>query len=346
MSRAAATPPPCPALGPLAAPTATDALGRERMTLDEHFRRDHFDTPEVDVAAWCLEVGGVVRRSLRLALADLEAGSTSELVVLECAGHRRAEQVPTADGVPWGTGAVGELLWTGVPLAALLGRAGVIRGATAVVLEGGDRGPVPGGHEEPYAKALPLAKAMASESLVAVAAAGAPIPVRRGGPVRAIIPGWYATDSVKWLQRITVVDAPFAGHFEAGDYRLAPVGSDAPGERLADLRVHALVTSPGDGARLDAGEHDLRGIAWGGAGGIDAVRIRIDGGPWRPAELGPDRGRFARRFWTARWHATQGVHHIEVRARDRGGQMQPLEHVPNRDGYANHSVPRVRVVVA
>ena len=49
-----------------------------------------------------------------------------------------------------GTGAVGTAEWTGVPLAALLERAGVDDDAREIVLEGADRGiaaepPVPPG---------------------------------------------------------------------------------------------------------------------------------------------------------------------------------------------------------
>ena len=46
-------------------------------------------------------------------------------------------------------------------------------------------------------------------------------PADGGSPLRVIVPGWDATDSVKWLSRITVVDCPFTGHFELLDYRLA-----------------------------------------------------------------------------------------------------------------------------
>ena len=39
-----------------------------------------------------------------------------------------------------------------------------------------------------------------------------------GFPVRAIVPGWYAMASVKWLQRIIVTDQPFTGYYQTLDY--------------------------------------------------------------------------------------------------------------------------------
>jgi DMSO/TMAO reductase YedYZ molybdopterin-dependent catalytic subunit len=40
---------------------------------------------------------------------------------------------------------------------------------------------------------------------------GEELPPEHGFPVRAIVPGWYAMASVKWLQRIIVVDRPING---------------------------------------------------------------------------------------------------------------------------------------
>jgi len=314
----------------LAEATPVHALLLGELPFDAHFRRDHFAPPERNGHPWVLEVGGMVRRPLRLDAAGLRAlGGRSELVTLECAGHRRTEHRPLPPGLPWGVGALGEARWTGTPLATVLARAGVLPGARAVVLEGADAGPVPGRDEdEPFARALPLAKARAPETLLAWAVGGAAIEHRRGGPVRAIVPGWYATDSVKWLARVTVVADEFTGFFEAEDYRV-------DGARLTALPVHALV--------LDGGPELVRGIAWGGEGGVARVDVRADGGPWRPAELGPSRGAYARRFWSARRPASARV--LEVRATDAAGLAQPGEPRPNPCGYANNSVHRVEMQV-
>ena len=44
----------------------------ERLTPSEQFYvRSHFPVPELNAADWCLQVGGLIERPLRLTLADL-----------------------------------------------------------------------------------------------------------------------------------------------------------------------------------------------------------------------------------------------------------------------------------
>jgi DMSO/TMAO reductase YedYZ molybdopterin-dependent catalytic subunit len=40
---------------------------------------------------------------------------------------------------------------------------------------------------------------------------GAPLPAAHGAPLRAVAPGWYATDSVKWLVRIELIEGEYDG---------------------------------------------------------------------------------------------------------------------------------------
>ncbi len=334
-------------LADVADATPLNALLLDEMPLDAHFRRDHFPAPALRPAEWALEVTGAVRRPLTLDVAALRAlGERSERVVLECAGHRRTEYSPGVPGLAWAEGAVGEARWKGAQLAAVLERAGVLASARSVVLEGADRGPFEGREgEHSFARELPLAKALAPETALTWEANDEPIPLRRGGPVRAIVPGWYATDSVKWLTRVTVLETPFTGPWELDDYRYRDPGETGSGRRMTALPVHALIAEP---RTLDAprpGSATVRGVAWGGEGGIDRVDVRIDGGPWRAAELAPSRGTYARRFWSAPWIATPGRHQIEVRATDAANNRQPEVVRWNPGGYANNAVHGVVVTV-
>ena len=115
-----------------ARPTPLWALELPELPTDHHFRRDHFGVPELDPAGWRLQVAGAVEQPLRLSLAEVQALPAQTLkVVLECAGHRRTELDPPAEGIPWGAGAVGEARWTGVPLRELLALARPSRRAAA-----------------------------------------------------------------------------------------------------------------------------------------------------------------------------------------------------------------------
>jgi sulfane dehydrogenase subunit SoxC len=174
---------------------------------------------------------------------------------------------------------------------------------------------------------------------------GKPIPPAHGGPVRAIVPGWYATDSVKWLERVHVARGEFDGPFQAVDYRFATADDPGLGVRMERMPVQALITDPATGAGLPAGRILVRGAAWSGAGAITRIEVCVDDGGWRDAAVTARTGRYGRTLWEFRWAAAPGVHTLAVRATDAGGAVQPAEPVWNRRGYANNSVHRVTVTV-
>ena len=329
-------------------PTPLEALELPAIPIELHFVRDHFPAPELDPAEWSLEVTGN-RQALEIDLEQLRLLPERTLrVVLECAGHRRAEFDPVPSGQPWPCGAVAERAGRGPPPGAVAPPGRHPRGrAFEVVLEGSDSGPVEGFEgTHRFARSLPLAKALHHDVLLVHAMNGEPIPVDRGGPVRAIVPGWYATDSVKWLDRIWFTPEPFDGVFQAHDYRLKLPGEPGPGRRMTAVPVHALITTPADGAHdLTAGEAVIRGVAWGGAGGLAQVRVRVDQGPWIPARLAPARGPYARTHWELPCRLTPGIHEISCRAIDVAGRTQPSDPPANERGYGNNAVQRIAVRV-
>src|SRR5262249_33154198 len=151
--------------------------------------------------------------------------SRSQVALLECSGNGRVFLVPRVDGVPWELGAVSNAEWTGVPLAAVLERAGLKSDALEVVCEGADAGQIGGNLEEAkspgtihYARGLSLEKARKPEVLLAYKMNGADLPAAHGFPVRLLVPGWYGMASVKWLNRIIVTDRPFQGYFQTMAY--------------------------------------------------------------------------------------------------------------------------------
>ncbi|MFC3799724.1 molybdopterin-dependent oxidoreductase [Cohnella sp. GCM10012308] len=99
--------------------------------------------------------------------------------------------------------------WEGIPLAQLLDAAGVQAGAQYVKFYSGDG---------EYTDALSLEQARMKDVLVAVLHDGKPIHRDYGGPVRLIVPGMYAYKSVKWLDRIELIDRPHIGYWEERGY--------------------------------------------------------------------------------------------------------------------------------
>ena len=134
--------------------------------------RNHFPAPKLDLASYRLRIDGAIRNPFSLSYQELrDMPSETRVATLECAGNSRAFLVPRIEGVQWELGAVGNAEWTGVPLAALLERAGLEEDVCEIVLEGADRGtptekPIPPGTIS-YSRSLPRDKAVCREVLIA-----------------------------------------------------------------------------------------------------------------------------------------------------------------------------------
>jgi DMSO/TMAO reductase YedYZ molybdopterin-dependent catalytic subunit len=325
-------------LRPEVRPTPLAALALENPPTELHFVRHHFGVPLEDSQTWVLELGGKVEHPRRYSLADLKRRAPrTQTVVLECAGHRRSEFDPTTSGLQWGAGAVSEARWTGVPLAELLAEASPTCGSREVLFEGADRGPHRTSSDEvPFARSMPLERALADDVLLAWEMNDRPISPRHGAPLRVIVPGSYAVASVKWLRRIEVLDRAFDGPFQLQDYQLN-------GEPLHELRPNSLIVKPEPGDAITTGAVELFGVAWGGRGGIAGVEFRRVGAAWQQATVRRPQQPWGLIRWSGLLELPPGEQIVEVRARDRAGYIQPEKPEWNMLGYANNSVHRVRV---
>ena len=96
---------------------------------EQFFVRSHFGVPKLERDAWRLIIEGRVRQRCEIAFDELvQMPSRTLTMTLECAGNSRIFLSPKVGGLQWELGAVGNAEWTGVPLAAVLKRAGVKAG--------------------------------------------------------------------------------------------------------------------------------------------------------------------------------------------------------------------------
>src|SRR5438445_5494807 len=163
--------------------------------------RSHFPAPKLNLASYQLRIDGAVRNPLALSYRQLrDMPSETRVATLECAGNSRVFLIPQVAGAQWELGAVGNAEWTGVPLGALLERAGLQEDACEIIREGADWGtpkeePVPPGPIS-YASSLPRDKAISPDVLIAYQMNGGDLSSDHGFPVRAIVPGYYGMASV------------------------------------------------------------------------------------------------------------------------------------------------------
>lgn len=325
------------------AATPLHALDAGPTPLRSFYTRSNFGVPDLGVESWQLAVDGLVSAPRSFSIDELRGlGMTTELVTVECAGNGRLlmEQVP--DGTPWGLGAVSIGEFAGVPLRKVLDMVAWEDSVTEFVFTGADRGTVEPEGEINYQFSLDAETALGDGPLLAWSMNGEPLAANHGAPLRLLVPGMYGMCSVKWLTTITAVDDPFEGHFRL-KYRYYGDRDEPEEAFVGPVRVRSLITSPVDGSVTD-GHLEVRGVAWSGAGAIDAVEIQIDEGDWFNAVLGPHQARFAPTPWSAKVSLDPGTHVIAARATDAKGNTQPLSPVWNRNGYANNVVHRIRPV--
>jgi DMSO/TMAO reductase YedYZ molybdopterin-dependent catalytic subunit len=289
----------------------------------------HMGVPRVAAEGWSFRVEGLVRETLRLDLAALRRFPHTEIESFhQCAG------APTRPDLALRR--VMNVVWGGVRLTDILYRAGVLPEARFIWSFGLDHGTYEGHAVENYAKDLPLAR-LDDSVLIATELNGEPLPPEHGYPARLLVPGFYGTNSVKWLDRIVLADRRSEGPFTTALYNdPAPEGGMRP---VWAVMPESAIVAPAPHAVLGGGETEIWGWAWG-ALPIAGVDISTDGGAtWRAAELEPRR-QFAWQRFSLRWRPEQpGSITIMARARDEAGAVQPPE-------AARNAVHRVEVEVS
>jgi sulfite oxidase len=340
---------------PLNAETNLAALAEGPLTAtDAFYVRGHGPVPRCDRAAWRLRVHSFVERELELSLSTLREAFQERHVTatLQCAGNRRAGLAAIRDlpgEAPWGPGATGTAIWTGVALADVLAVAKPVDDALHVGFEGIDLCSQASPPER-FGGSIPLDKACRSEVLLAWGMNGEPLPLVHGAPLRAVVPGYIGARSVKWLERVEVRSSPWPGHFQHVAYRLLPENAlpgPGAGMPLGLIALNADVLSPANGDTVTAGPVEVRGYAFaGGERHVARVDVSVDGGgDWLQAELLDDYGRWAWRHWRATLVLAPGEHEIVARAWDSSAATQPEDEAAlwNPKGYVNNARPRVRV---
>jgi DMSO/TMAO reductase YedYZ molybdopterin-dependent catalytic subunit len=315
----------------------------------------------VDLKQWKLQVQGNVNKPLALSLSDLteKFKPVSVAAVNQCSGNSRSRLQPRVPGAQWGSGAMGNALWTGVRLREILDMAGVKVGSLQLQFQGLETGQGPAGASNVFQKSLDLANPVVDECVVAYLMNGEPLPMLNGFPVRLVVPGYFATYWMKCLSWIRVLDTPDENYWMKTAYRVpdTPRGNTTPEDVKAGkvktipierFPLRSFLISPDGTSKIPAGlSVTLRGIAFSGFARVNRVEVSDDGGKtWADATLGEDHGAYSFRTWEAPWKAkSPGRYSLAVRATDEKGNTQPDEPVWNPGGYLWNRIERQELVV-
>jgi DMSO/TMAO reductase YedYZ molybdopterin-dependent catalytic subunit len=293
---------------------------------DEFFSVQHYGPTQVDPATYKLRVSGLVNKEIELTLDELKRRPRTELIAgFECSGNN-----PTRLNT-----LVGNALWAGTSLAALLKEAGLKSTAREVVYFGADHGTeeiVHGSgqlqtYEQNFARSFSIEDAMNPDVLLVWEMNGEPLPAKNGGPVRMLVPGWYGVCNAKWLNHIQVQDRRFMGRFMARDYVTLIERKDGDQTIWEETSVSRIQLKSMI-ARLarDGGKFVATGFVLNDGTPLRSVEMSVDNGPWQPATLDRQNTKYSWKLFTCQFPAPgAGDHTIVSRATDVNGTVQPEE---------------------
>lgn len=304
----------------------------EFITAEEDlFQTVHMGVAEVDKQKWLLVVDGLVERPFALTFAQLLALPSAEVTSFhECFGSPLTAPMTAL----W---RVGNVTWTGVPLRTLLLYARPLPSAGYVWSEGLDSGVFAGVYADRYQKDLPLGKALCSEVLVAFKINGQLLSGERGGPVRLVVPGWFGTNSTKWLSKLTLREGRAPGPYTTRFYNIDdPSHVDRRMRPVWEVDVNSMIVRPAPGAFTET-RFTVEGWSWS-HDGVVKVEVSSDGGKsWKGSDLVP-RIDFSWQRFSLQMDLLPGCYVLMARATSKEGKRQALS------GWRNHA-HSIRVIV-
>ncbi|MGM0768821.1 MAG: sulfite oxidase [Pseudomonadota bacterium] len=333
--------------------TERGAIGSGVVTpSDRLFVRNNLPAPSEDIAAdpdaWEIRIEGV-KSPKTLTVGELkQMGVTTVASVLQCSGNGRAFFPHGASGTQWGVGAAGCVLWTGVPLKAVVDAlGGAAEGASYITSTGGEN--LPDGLDP---KTVMVERSVPTKALDSALLAwemnDEPLPLAHGGPLRMVVPGYYGVNNVKYVKTLAFTENQTDAKIQASGYRVRDVGvSGSPDQpSMWEMNVKSWVTAPLENGRK--GRNMIYGVAFGGTVALDKVEVSVDGGDtWKQARfLGPDLGPYAWRPFVLAAELEAGEHRIVSRATDAEGNTQPEGRTENERGYGHNGWKDHGVTVA
>ena len=285
----------------------------------------HMGIPEIELGNWALAVSGLAVQPRSFDLAALKALPSQTIeAVHKCAGDPLDAARPTRQ--------VANVRWAGVDVREVLNVCGARPEGAFLWASGADHGVAENGaviHE--YQKDVPMARVREGGVLIAYAMQDQPLSRKHGFPARLVVPGFYGTNSVKWLTRLELREKRSPSLFTTTLYNDPGPNAGAPDDRLPVWRLvpESQIVSPAPHAQLRVGESiEIWGWAWCG-GALKRVELSTDGGAtWTDAPLGQRSSEPARRhawqrfsyFWTPR---APGSYVVMSRATGADGARQP-----------------------
>jgi hypothetical protein len=204
-----------------------------------------------------------------------------------------------------GTGLISTTQWTGASAQEVLADAGLQDNARYLFITSGDG----------FYETVDLDLIMADERIMfCYAWDGNVLPVDHGHPLRIWIPDRYGMKQPKWITGIEVTDEYRDGYWVERNW-----------DQVARVKATSVIDTVAVDHIIENGDQRLvpvGGIAYAGARGISKVEVRVDGGPWEPAQLRAPLSETTWVIWRYEWPFAAGEHTFEVRCAEADGTPQ------------------------
>ncbi|TBN38601.1 sulfite oxidase [Paracoccus subflavus] len=323
--------------------TKRAAQGIELVTPSNSlYVRNNLPAPPEDIVAdrdaWEIEFDGVANPTTMTVGQLKTVGVETVVCVLQCSGNGRAFFDHEASGTQWGVGAAGNVIWTGVPVRALVeAMGGASEGMTWLTGTGGEVIP-----EGIPAETVQVERSVPAElmdrAILAWDMNGEAIPLAHGGPLRLIVPGYYGVNNVKYIKKLAFTAEESPAKIQQTGYRMRPVGEagDPSQPSMFEMNVKSWITGPlADAA---TGKVQIHGVAFGGTSAVNKIEVSTDdGATWTEAAfIGPDLGEYAWRPFVLIADLPAGEHVLASRATNAAGDTQPETVEPNERAYGHN----------
>ena len=283
---------------------------------DKFYTVNFSDSPynfsrDIDIEQWRLLIKGEVRQSTVLNWRD----------VLNRTSFDQAATLMCIDTLPGGS-SLGNAMWRGISLKALLQEVGVdAETARDVIFRAADG----------YHDSIPFQRAMQEDVMLAYLMNGEKLPQMHGFPLRLVVPGLYGIKNVKWITEIEVYNGDYQGYWQRKGWT-----DDGT------IKIFSRIDSPGHYQVVQGFKQRLRGLAFGGPRTIRDVELSFDQEKtWVRADIEPPLSPYTWVIWNYDWVApNSGKHMVSVRAIDIDGKVQTSEIVRPQPAGASglHSI--------
>jgi DMSO/TMAO reductase YedYZ molybdopterin-dependent catalytic subunit len=275
--------------------------------------------PDISPSDWKLEIAGLVDRMTSISFEELKLRPKRTVEsVFVCSGDPRRPKLPLRR--------VANVKWGGADLADLLAVAGIQPEATHLWSYGLDHGEFMGFPQHHYVKDMPLWRLKQGNVLIAYEMNNEPLTNKNGFPARLVVPGFYGTNSVKWLCRLELRETRATDFMTTRLYNDPDFERDPSGEATKPVWAVApesIIVAPKPESAIARNPTEIWGWTWSDCA-IRSVEISTDGGDnWVDASLEAPNGLSWQRFSLVWQPSGLGTFELRSRAIDVRGRVQP-----------------------